>query len=300
MAWAAIASPRPMASTPSLVLPLMLTRAASTPIARCDRQTHRVDVIAKLRRLEDHGHVDVADLEPAAPRPAPRRAAAGRGSTRLSSADRNLENEGRCRRGTRRPEWRRSPHGRRRRRRSGRGRRAPTGSSRRRRRAGARRRGDAGRSRYRARPVRAGAVDDRAIASASGRSSGVVILMFDASPSTMRTGWPARSASVASSVASTPSRAAASSAAASTSRRNACGVCARKMVSRGSVSITVRLPALRSRKGAGHSIVGASARFTVSRDPSAATAAPRLRGRRNRPRDEIRADERPRRVVNRR
>src|SRR5262249_16999359 len=37
MAWAAIASPRPMASTPSLVFPLMLTRSIPTPSAAATR-----------------------------------------------------------------------------------------------------------------------------------------------------------------------------------------------------------------------------------------------------------------------
>src|SRR5205823_559660 len=52
------------------------------------------------------------------------------------------------------------------------------------------------------RPVAAGLAPPRLIASATTRSSGVVILMFDASPGTMRTAWPACSASDASSVAS--------------------------------------------------------------------------------------------------
>ena len=55
------------------------------------------------------------------------------------------------------------------------------------------------RTRIRPRPVAS-----RAIASATVRSSGVVILMLRGSPSTRRTGCPARSASVASSVASAP------------------------------------------------------------------------------------------------
>ncbi len=52
-----------------------------------------------------------------------------------------------------------------------------------------------------ARPVRAG-FPPRPMASAMIRSSGVVTLMFDASPSTILTVWPARSARAASSVAS--------------------------------------------------------------------------------------------------
>ena len=87
---------------------------------------------------------------------------------------------------------------------------------------------DAGRTRLRRSPR--GPRPDR---------SSVVIFTFPGSPSTTCTGWPARSASVASSVASTPDRPSAT-ASASTSRRNACGVCARKIVSRGIVSTMTR------------------------------------------------------------
>ena len=79
---------------------------------------------------------------------------------------------------------------------------------------------------------------DRATARPIARqSSCVVILMFDASPSTIRTVWPAFSASDDSSVASSAS----ASASRRTLRRNACGVCARKIVSRSSVASTTQV-----------------------------------------------------------
>src|SRR3989442_8886573 len=56
------------------------------------------------------------------------------------------------------------------------------------------------------------------------RSSGVVILMFRARPSTMATRPPSRSTSIASSVPRKPSRAALSWASRKSSRRKACGV----------------------------------------------------------------------------
>ena len=75
---------------------------------------------------------------------------------------------------------------------------------------------------------------------ARSRSAAVVIFTLASSPATSRTSWPACSASIASSVPEAPPRPA-SMAAASTSRRNACGVCARNSVSRGSVRDDARL-----------------------------------------------------------
>ena len=91
--------------------------------------------------------------------------------------------------------------------------------------------------------------------SASATSAAVVIFTFRGSPSTSRTGNPARSTSVASSVASMPL----DKAIRSKSVWNACGVCARYTWSRGTVSTTMPF---------------APARFTVSVARSAASAAP--------------------------
>ena len=162
-------------------------------------------MIADLRPLEDHGHVDVADLDPCSARSRPR----ARSRSMLDASFQRGSVSGKWRPmspGRRRRESRRSRRGRRRRRRSDRARRARTGSY----------------AAQNQRPARdepmqvvagAGAAGhasawrlalrtERAMAAAIARSSGVVILMFAASPSTIRTAWPACSASAASSVAS--------------------------------------------------------------------------------------------------
>ena len=87
--------------------------------------------------------------------------------------------------------------------------------------------------------VVAGADADRRAPAApvpSSKSSGVVIFMLAASPATRCAGQPARSVSIASSDASRPSSRPISSARSRTSRRNTCGVCARKTSSRGKVA----------------------------------------------------------------
>ncbi len=86
-----------------------------------------------------------------------------------------------------------------------------------------------------------------------------MIFTLASSPATSRTSWPACSASIASSVPDAPARPA-SIAAASTSRRKACGVCARNSISRGSVPMTRVSP-------------GATC-FTVSCTGTAGTTAP--------------------------
>ena len=105
--------------------------------------------------------------------------------------------------------------------------------------------------------------------------------MFVGSPSTSRTGCPARSASVASSVASTPA-----SPSASASRKHVAPKRLRRLREIDRLA--------RQRLGDDHrsASTGCAAerpastasRFTVSRAGSAASAAP-IRGRRNRPRD---------------
>ena len=98
--------------------------------------------------------------------------------------------------------------------------------------------------------------------------------MFVASPSTMRTVWPACSASDASSVASLAS----ASASRSTWRRNACGVCARKMV--------------RAIERRAHDETVTTC-LTVSRAATAASAAPDSAAAAMVLRDQIGARERP-------
>ena len=88
--------------------------------------------------------------------------------------------------------------------------------------------------------------------------------MLAASPATRCAGQPARSVSMASSDASRPSSRPISSARSSTSRRKTCGVCARKMSSRGSVAAI----------GRDSSVRAPPACFTVSLTGSAAIAAP--------------------------
>ena len=128
-ACAAIASPRPTASTPSLVLPLTLTRSAAMPSAAASPRANLVDERRNLRPLEDHGDVDVADLETA------RRARAARASRSRSMLDASFHRgsvSGKCRpmspsaRGA--EDRRRSPRGRRRRHRNARARPSRTGS----------------------------------------------------------------------------------------------------------------------------------------------------------------------------
>ena len=125
----------------------------------------------------------------------------------------------------------------------------------------------------RARPVRAGRSRvPRAIASAIGRSSGVVILMLVASPSTSRTAWPARSASAASSVASTPSLA--------ERQRVAQHVAPERLRRLREKDRLARQRLARRRRSA------SPPPASPCRAPArAASAAPRLGGRRNRPRD---------------
>ena len=146
----------------------------------------------------------------------------------LPARVRRQESDGRCRPDRRRREWRRSPRDTRRRHRMAERAAIRRNRARRRRSTGGLRPADADRSRCprelrrRSRACSSSAPRPPAIASATSRSSGVVIFTFVDSPSTSRTGWPARSASDASSVASTPVSPRAS-ASRSTSRRNACG-----------------------------------------------------------------------------
>ena len=149
------------------------------------------------------------------------------------------------------------------------------------------RRADAGRSRCRRAPARRRRRRAARSPRPPRRSSGVVILMFVASPSTSRTGWPARSASVASSVASTPRVA--------ERQRVAQHVAAERLRRlREKDRLARQRLARRSRRRR----VRARARFTVSRAGSAASAAPDLGRRGNRARRSRSARrERPRRVV---
>ena len=62
-ACATIASPRPTASTPSLVFAFTLTRLASSPTAPASDSRIAIDERAQLRRLELHGHINVSHLE---------------------------------------------------------------------------------------------------------------------------------------------------------------------------------------------------------------------------------------------
>ena len=113
--------------------------------------------------------------------------------------------------------------------------------------------------------------------------------MFVASPSTIRTGGrPVRPAPPRRSRRRPPSPSA--SASRSTSRRNACGVCARKIVSRGSVSVHDASAVTRPSR--------AGTRFTVSRACTAASAAPDSAAAAIVRAIRSGADERPRRVVN--
>ena len=185
-AWAAIASPRPSSPTPSFVLPLMLTRAGAMPSASATvRAASRRRNRASFGRSAIDHDVHVADRR-IRPRDDRRRArAAGRGSTRPSTAGRCRESAGRCRRRPAAPsiasvdgvahasasEWPSRPRSN--------GMVTPPSD-----RADVPRPGDADRSRCRRAPAalpRPGP-PARAIASATGRSSGVVILMFVGSP----------------------------------------------------------------------------------------------------------------------
>ncbi len=85
-AWAAIASPRPTASTPSLVLPFTLTRLASMPSAAATARLDRVAVRSDLRALEDDDDVDVLDRRGRGREPGRRPPSAARCSTRPSTA----------------------------------------------------------------------------------------------------------------------------------------------------------------------------------------------------------------------
>ena len=177
---------------------------------------------------------------------------------------------------------RRSPRGTRRRRRSG-----PSGRGRR---GCARRRGSAAGPRRDVQVV-AGA-DARTArrppdgdARARARSAAVVIFTLASSPATSRTAMPGLLGEHRLVGAATRRRARASIAAASTSRRNACGVCARNSVSRGSVADDA------------DALAGATC-FTVSCTGTAGNRGAARRWRASMVRSITSAlDERPRRVV---
>ena len=175
-----MASPRPTASTPSLVLPFTLTAADVDAERVGEPVANAIDERRNLRPLEDDHDVDVLDLEARARAPwrrtcaaasmldAPFHARIGVGKVPPDVAER------RRRRGSRR-----SRRGRRRRRRSDRARRARPASSRRRASAAVLPPAGAGRSQCRA-PRRRPATRARA----RSRSAAVVIFTFAASPST--------------------------------------------------------------------------------------------------------------------
>ena len=93
----AMASPRPIASTPSLVLPLTLTRARRYPAPR-PAAPDRLHVRRELRPLEDHDASTFADTRSRASRRcATARAQQLEARRHPSTADRCRESAGRCR-----------------------------------------------------------------------------------------------------------------------------------------------------------------------------------------------------------
>ena len=222
--------------------------------------------------------------KPCVARRSPPRAPADRGSTRPSSADRYRENAGRYRRGRRRRESRRSPRGRRRRRRNGRARRARTGSSRRRESAAGRRRADADRSRCRPHGRSRGRL--RPLAGGDRFGHRQILRRRDLDVRRLAVDEPHRVPGplgqrrfVGRIDAVRPS----ASASRSTSRRKACGVCARKIDSRASVSRDDQ-PAI----GSGHPApLEASAPLHRVARLNRRERRARFRRRGNRPRDQV-------------
>ena len=252
---------------------------------RAPRQVgaHRVDVRRQLRPLRDDDDVDVANGESGVRHDRRRARRAASGCWRPSTRHRCRENAGRCRRRRRRPGWRRSPRGRPRRRPNGRRALARTESSRRPGSAAARQPGDAGRSRCRsaASPHRRPAAAEQTLGRREivrGRDLQVARIAVDQVDGMSGPLGERRF------VGGIVDAAASASASRSTSMRNACGVCARKISSRGSVSTMHRV------RVASLDRIG----WRKRRDRRAVLA------RRHRPcgRSDLHDDERPRGVMN--
>ena len=149
VASAAMPSPRPAKPRRSVVVAFTLTSPHVAREVGGEMGAHRRHVRGELRRLRDHGDVEVADAPSLRERRAPRRGAAAPGCRRPSSAHRYRESGCRCRPARARPGWRRRRRAAARRRPSGRRGRARAEWRRRPAPAGARRRARGRRNRCR-------------------------------------------------------------------------------------------------------------------------------------------------------